>query len=194
MLLLLILGVAVVWIVTVRDIARRRELRARRRATWVLVTLLLPVFAVPVYWLIRPQRRSPVAGRPAPAVHTQTLADLIPGWESDVPGACEQANAWAGSESRVAPEPSFYGWLRDSGLAEKYPACAAKLVRTLLVSERRSSFPACPEVGALTRVLERYVQDGDDLRAVQEQVQRLCPTMPSPDQREAGRPAHRALG
>ncbi len=103
----------------------------------------------------------PVAARPAPASRTQTLADLIPGWSPDVPGACEQADTRAGGESRVAPEPSFYGWLRESGLAEKYPACAARLVWTLLGSERRPSFPARPEIGALTRVLERYVEDGD---------------------------------
>jgi hypothetical protein len=194
MILLLVLVVGVAWVVTVRDVARRRELRAGRRLAWTLATLLLPVLMIPIYWLIRPQRRSPVAARPAPASHTQTLADLIPGWSPDLPGACEQANAWAGGESRVAPEPSFYGWLRESGLAEKYPACAARLVRTLLGSERRPSFPACPEIGALTRVLERYVENGDDLRAIKEQVRRLCPALPSPDQRDEGRSMHPALG
>jgi Phospholipase_D-nuclease N-terminal len=194
MILLLVLVVAVVWIVTVRDVVRRRELTVGRRATWVLATLLLPLFAVPVYWLIKPQRRPPAVVPLAPAARVQTMADLIPGWSPELPGACEQANAWAGSESRVAPDPSFYSWLRESGIAERYPACAAKLLRTLLGTERRPSFPACPEIGALTRLLEQYVMDGDDLRAVKEQLQRLCPGMPSPDPRGTGRPAHAAFG
>ncbi len=153
----------------------------------------MPLFFVPVYWLIKPQRRSPVAASPAPAGRAQTLADLIPGWSPDLPGACEQATAWAGSESRVAPEPSFYAWLRESGFAERYPDCAAMLLRTLLGKER-PTFLACPEIGALTRVLERYLTDGDDLRAVQEQVLRLCPASPPPEHREAGRSARPALG
>jgi hypothetical protein len=192
--LLLVLVVAVLWVVTVTDVVRRRDLRVGRRVTWVLATLLLPFFSVPIYWLIKPQRRSPVAASPAPADRTQTLADLIPGWSPDLPDACDQATAWAGSESRVAPEPSFYAWLRESGFAEKHPDCAARLLWTLLGKEGRPTFPACPEVGALTRVLERYLTDGDDLRAVQEQVRRLCPASPPPERRGAGRSAPAALG
>ncbi len=177
--LLLVLVAGVVWIVTVRDVVRRRDLRVRRRAAWVFATLLVPLFFVPAYWLIKPQRRSPVTVSPAPAGRAQTLADLIPGWSPDLPGACEQATAWAESESRVAPEPSFYSWLRESGIAERYPACAARLLRTLLGKEGHPSFLACPEIGALTRVLEQYLTPGEDLRAVKEQVRRLCPTSPA---------------
>ena len=193
MLLLLVLVVLVAWIVTVGDVVRRRDLRVGRRVTWVLATLLLPFFAVPVYWLIKPQRRRPVAAPPAPAVHAQTLADLIPGWSPDLPGACEQATAWAGSPSRVAPEPSLYAWLRESGFAERHPTCAARLVGTLLGKEGRPSFLACPEIGALTQVLERHLTDGDDLHAVQEQVRRLCQP-PSPSQGAAERSVPPAFG
>jgi hypothetical protein len=195
MILLPVLVVVVVWIVTVRDVVRRRDLRVGRRVTWALATLLLPLFAIPIYWLIKPLPRSSAAVSHVPAVQLQTMADLIPGWSPDLPGACEQADAWAGSASRVAPEPSFYSWLRQSGIAERYPACAARLLRTLLGGERRLSFPACPEIGALTRLLEQYVMDGDDLRAVKEQLRRLCPGMASSaDPAGAGRPADPALG
>jgi hypothetical protein len=194
MIVLLVLVVGVVWVVTVRDVVRRGDLRVGRRVTWVLATLLLPILAAPAYWLVKPQRRSPAAPPPATAGHAQTLADLIPGWSPDLPGACDQANAWAGSGSRVAPEPSFYSWLRESGIAERYPACATKLLRTLLGTERRSSFPACPQIGALTSLLDQYLMDGDDLRAVKEQVRRLCPGMPVPDHKGAGRSVHPALG
>ena len=98
----------------------------------------------------------PVAARPAPVSHAQTLADLIPGWSPDLPGACERADAWAGGE-------------------------------------RRPSVPTCPEIGALTRVLERYVKDGDDLRAIKEQVRRRYPAPPSPGRRDEGRSLHPAL-
>ncbi len=194
MILLLVLVLAVVWLITVRDVTRRRDLRARRRVAWVFATLLVPFLAAPAYWLLKPQRRAPVATKPAPEGHAQTLADFIPGWSPEQPGACEQANAWAGSGSRVSPEPSFYSWLQESGLAERYPACAARLLRTLLGAERRPFFPACPEIGALTRVLEEYVKDGDDLRVVKELVRRLCPTPASVDQGGAGRPLSPALG
>ena len=194
MILLLVLVVAVVLSVTVRDVVRRRDLHVGRRVAWALSTLLLPLFAIPVYWLVKPLPRPSVAVPRSPAVRVQTMADLIPGWAPDLPGACEQANAWAGSQSRVAPEPSFYSWLRQSGIAERYPACAARLLRTLLGTERRLSSLACPEIGALTRLLERYVMDGDDLRAVREQLRRLCPGMAPADPGGAERSAHRALG
>ena len=194
--LLPVLVAAVVCVMTVTGRGAAPDLRAWRRVAWVLVTLLLPYFAIPVYWLIKPQRRSPVA--PPPRLFgnhpRRRWPDLIPGWSLDLPGACEQANAWAGSESRVSPEPSFYFWLRESGIAERHPACAAILLRTLLGTERRPMFPACPEIGALTRMLEQHLMDGDDLRALREQVRRLCPEALSPDQRASERSVHPALG
>lgn len=180
MILLVVVVVLVVWVATARDVVRRVELGAGRRVAWVIATLLLPIVAVPVYWLIRPlPRRSAPATAPA---GTQTLADLIPGWAPDQPDACEQADAWARSASRVRPAPSFYTWLRESGLAEKYPVCVTRLVRTLLGGERRPSFFACPELGALTGVLERYIDDQDDLIAVKKHLRLLCPAVPTRDQ------------
>jgi hypothetical protein len=187
MLLLAAVAVMGLWVLTLRDVVQRVDLTRRRRVGWVIASALLPVPAVPLYWLIRPLRPSapPVsAGRIESA---QTLADLIPGWSPDRPGACDQATAWASSGSRVSPQASFYTWLRESGLAGRHPACAAKLVRALLGTERSSSFVACPQVRALTEVLSLSVKDGDDLRAIETQLRRLCPGMP------AGRPASSTL-
>jgi hypothetical protein len=185
MVLVVLAFVVVVWGVTVVDVARRRELAVGRRVVWILLALFLPLLAVPVYWLIRPLRPKRSAKPVAPVAHVQTLADLIPGWTPDLPGACEQANAWAADASHVSPEPSFYAWLRESGLAAKYPACSARLLRTLLGEERRPPFAACPELGALARSLELYVSDSDDLRAIKTHLLRLCPEAPSSDSESA---------
>jgi hypothetical protein len=173
MLVMLVVLVAVVWVLTAVDVVRRRALSRGGRVAWVAAASLVPFFAIPAYWAVRPlgRRREPRRANQTP----QTLADLIPGWTVDRADACEQADAWARDGSRQHPAPGFYAWLRDSGLAEKYPACAARLVRTLLGSEERRAFAACVEAAALTALLEDYVGDADDLRAIKEQLGRLCP-------------------
>ena len=175
MLLLLVVFLVVAWVVTAVHVVRSPRLSAGGRAAWLVTTLLVPFLAIPVYWATRPLPRklAPSARRDEPAA--QTLADLIPGWTPDRADACEQADAWARDMRHPKPAPSFYAWLRESGLAEKYPACAARLVRTLLGGEQRPSFVACPEIGALTALLEKYVSGADDLRAIKDQLRRLCP-------------------
>jgi hypothetical protein len=172
MLLVLLLFVIVVWLLTARDVLRRR-LSGTGRFAWLAATLLLPFVAIPAYWAVRPLPRTPSGARGS-AGSGQTLADFIPGWAPDSADACEQADSWARS-SHAKPAPTFYTWLRESGLADKYPACAAKLVRTLLGAERRTTFGACPEIGALTALLERHVGEAEDVRAIREQLLRLCP-------------------
>ncbi len=175
MLLLLLVFLVVAWVVTAVSVVRSRRLSAGGRVGWLVATLLLPFLAIPVYWATRPLPRkpTPAARREEPAA--QTLADLIPGWTPDRADACDQADAWARDARHPRPAPSFYAWLRESGLAEKYPACAARLVRALLGGEQRPSFAACQEVGALTVLLEKHVREADDLRAIKDQLRRLCP-------------------
>jgi hypothetical protein len=172
MLLVLLLFVIVVWLLTARDVLRRR-LTGTGRFAWLAATLLLPFVAIPAYWAVRPLPRTS-SGTRASESGVQTLADFIPGWAPDSADACEQADTWARS-SHANPAPGFYAWLRESGLADKYPACAARLVRTLLGAERRTTFGACPEIGALTALLERHVGDAEDVRVIRDQLLRLCP-------------------
>ena len=174
MVLVLVLIAVVVWVLSVRDIVRRSDLRVRRRVSWVVATLLLPFFAIPGYWLVKPRRRDSARRQVGLQRELRTLTEWIPGWIPELPGSCEEASARACLEPPARPLPGFYQWLRASGLAEKYPACAAKLLRCLLGGERRESFVACPEIGALADVLARYVDAGDDLRRVKEQLLRLC--------------------
>ena len=47
MIFLLVLVVVVVWVMTVRDEVRRRDLRTGRRAIWILATLLPPSSPLP---------------------------------------------------------------------------------------------------------------------------------------------------
>ena len=63
-LLALLVGALVVWVLTVRDIlVRRKDLGAGQRVTWIIVTLVLPFFAIPIYWLIKPRPRKPTEKR-----------------------------------------------------------------------------------------------------------------------------------
>jgi hypothetical protein len=174
MLPILLMLVAVAWILTAQDVLRRRS-TGGRKAFWLVGALVLPFLAIPVYWAMRPlpRRGARTAERVEPA--RQTLADLIPGWSPDRADACEQAAAWAHDRSHPSPQPSLYTWLRESGLAEQYPACAARLVSALLDGEYRSSFVGCFEVRALTALLERHVGDAEDVRSIKEQLLRLCP-------------------
>jgi hypothetical protein len=174
MLVVLVLFVVIAWVFTAQDLLRRQQLSRGGRAVWLVATLVLPLIAIPVYWAVKPlpRRSGPAARRSGTA--SQTLSDFIPGWSPDRDNACDLADTWARG-AHVSPAPSFYAWLRDSGVAEKYPACAAKLVRTLLGGERRVTFAACPEIGALTALLERYVGPAEDVLAIREQLVRLCP-------------------
>jgi hypothetical protein len=175
MLFALLVLVAVVWVLTAQDVLRRCGLSAGRRTAWILATLLLPVLAIPAYWATRPlPRKTPDAVRREES-SPQTLADFIPEWTPESADACEQAEEWARDEHHEHPEPSFYVWLHESGFAERHPVCTARLVGTLLGSEYRASFAACPEVGALAALLEAHVGDADDVLAVKEQLRRLCP-------------------
>jgi len=179
MVILLVLVAVIVWVVTAQEIARRSDLRVSSRALWIVATLLLPIFAIPGYWLTRPLGRKPARRQLGSEDDARTLAGWVPGWTLEQPGACEQVRAQVCQEPPLRPAPGFYAWLRSSGLAEKHPECAAKLLRCVLGGERRRSFFACPEIGALARVLEGFARSGDDLRAVKEQLRRLCPGMSS---------------
>jgi hypothetical protein len=173
--LVLLVFLVVAWVVTAVHVVRSRRLSAGGRAAWLVATLLLPLLAIPIYWATRPLPRTPTAPARSEEPVAQTLADLIPGWTPERTDACEQADTWARDARHPRPAPSFYTWLWESGLAEKYPACAARLVRTLLGGEQRPSFVACPEVGALTALLQKHIGDADDLLAIRDQLRRLCP-------------------
>lgn len=175
MLLLLLVFLVVAWAVTAASVVRSRRLSTGGRAAWLVATLFLPFLAIPVYWATRPLPRKSARTDRSDGAARQTLADFIPGWTPERAGACEQAAAWASDATHESPAPGFYAWLRESGLAERYPACAARLVRTLLGAERRQAFAACPEAGALTAILEKYVRDSGDVGAIREQLRRLCP-------------------
>ena len=167
------------WALTVRDILRRRDITGRRRVTWAVVTLFLPLFAIPAYWLVKPQPRKPATPAAAREPRAWKPTDWIPGWVPELPGSCEEAWRRACQGTPLKPGPGLYVWLRTSGFAEKHPTCAAKLLRCILGRERRQSFAACPEIGALTRLLEPYVGSEGDLRAVREELRRLCPDVSS---------------
>ena len=111
MLPILLLFSAVVWVLTAQDVLRRRLSRGQK-AAWIVATLVLPLLAIPAYWVVRPlPRRQALAvtpSKPSP----QTLSDPIPGWTPDRADACEQADARARDESHPTPEPSFYA-IRD---------------------------------------------------------------------------------
>jgi hypothetical protein len=194
MLLALLVIMIAAWALTLRDVLRRRQRSAGRRAAWIVATIVLPVLVIPVYWLVRPLPRQSDGARGGAAHAPQTLADLIPGWTAERADACDQADAWAHDSSHLNPAPGFYAWLRDSGLAEKHPACAARLVRALLGGERRPSFVACPEAGALATLPEEYLVDGDDMRAIRDQLRRLCPGTAQRDLAPAAASGRPALG
>jgi NADH:ubiquinone oxidoreductase subunit 6 (subunit J) len=49
---MLAVAVAIVWVISLVDIFRRR-LEARRTAAWVLLVLILPVVGSVIYWALR---------------------------------------------------------------------------------------------------------------------------------------------
>ena len=53
MLFLLLVVIAVLWVLTALDVLRRRGISGRRRAVWMVATLMLPVIAIPLYWAIK---------------------------------------------------------------------------------------------------------------------------------------------
>jgi hypothetical protein len=178
MLFLLLVVIAVLWVLTALDVLRRRGMSGRGRAVWMIATLLLPVIAIPLYWAIKPLPRRTSAAASRDEAAPQTLADFIPDWTPESDDACEQAEAWVRDASDAHPGPSFYAWLHESGFAERHAACTARLVGNLLGSEYRASFEACPELGALTAMLEAHVEDADDLRIIKDHLRRLCPSPP----------------
>lgn len=179
MLPLLLIVLLVAWVMTAIDVLRRRGFSAGRRAAWLLAALVLPLPAIPVYWLIRPLPKKVRRAGPEAAPAPQSLADLIPEWTPDVPDAWERATAWACDDSHPTPEPSFYAWLGQSGLATGHPDAAARLVRALLDNEGSRSFAACPEVGALAALFEECTVADGDLIAIRQQLRRLCPGAPA---------------
>ncbi|HJW74521.1 MAG TPA: PLDc N-terminal domain-containing protein [Thermoleophilia bacterium] len=45
-----------IWLYTVWDLARRRDITLLRRVVWFVVTLLAPFLGVIAYWLLRPRK------------------------------------------------------------------------------------------------------------------------------------------
>ena len=45
-----------IWLYTVWDLARRRDITLLRRVVWFVVTLLAPFLGVIAYWLLRPRQ------------------------------------------------------------------------------------------------------------------------------------------
>ena len=108
--LVLVAFVLVAWGATAVDVARRHDLRVRRRVIWFVLTLVMPVVVIPAYWLIRPLHPKKRAVASAPSArnartHARALAEQTPG----TPGAHEHADVWAADASAAGGGPKRRG-------------------------------------------------------------------------------------
>jgi len=53
----LLVGAIILWVYTVRDLFRRRDLTTFQRVMWLVVIIVAPFLGVLIYWLLKP--RSP---------------------------------------------------------------------------------------------------------------------------------------
>lgn len=56
--LLTVAAAVVIWLYTVWDLSRRRDLTLLQRVVWFVVTLIAPFLGVIAYWLLRPRKPS----------------------------------------------------------------------------------------------------------------------------------------
>jgi hypothetical protein len=172
MVILVAVVAIVIWGATARDVARRSDLPWTRRVLWIGAALLLPLLAVPVYWLIRPLHPTTSA---ADGTAQSPSPSVVPGWVLSAT-TCRELRRRACNVFRDRVPAAFYSWLARTELSRRHPDCLAKLLRCTLAREPGDVFLGCSDVRALIQTLEPLLRDSRDLRAVTEELLRLCPS------------------